>query len=175
MYKIIFKGQIPDELVETVEGMGLANDWENNQLPTRVKINGNLYESSAIKAVISGFHNQENASGPALDIAAMWKEQNKNRDRLLALSPEQRAQNTNLAELTYTAITDSKMPDALKPEIIARQIAFFKENSNFAEAKPSCYRDLIPKPAQPKDYHISNFTKTSGLKLVERILQNGIR
>lgn len=174
MYKIVFKGQIPDELVETVEGLGLASAWESGKLPAKVKINNNLYESSSIKAVISGFENPEK-NDATKDIAAMWSGFNDWANKAASLSPEQKAENTELAELTYVAMAGVQMPPELRPNIIARQLAFFKENPNYVYAKPTCYRDLLPPPMRPKEYHISNFTALSGLHLVERILQNGIR
>lgn len=174
MYKIIFKGQIGDEFVDSFEGLGLATDWKNGSLPSKVEINGNLYESSSIKAVISGFENPEK-NDATKDIAAMWSGFNNWADKAVALSPEQKAENTELAELTYVSMAGVQMPPELRPKIIARQLAFFKENPNYVYAKPTCYRDLLPSPMRPKEYHISNFTALSGLHLVERILQHGIR
>ena len=45
MYRIIFKGQVPEEFVGETEGRELSQDWERGSMPSKVKINDNLYDA----------------------------------------------------------------------------------------------------------------------------------
>lgn len=173
MYRIIFKGQVPEEYVGEVEGRALADAWEANRLSHRVKINDNLYESSSIKAILSGFQNPD-TGGQKSQNADMLREIDEDYQvgikGLLALSPGNRALNTGIAELAYTILTHGRMPQDLREQVIARQAAYFEENPDRPHANPSCYRDLMPKPILGKEGHISNTTTIAGMDLIERIV-----
>lgn len=177
-YRIIFKGQIPEEFVEETVGRNLSDAWERNSLPSKVNINGNLYESNSIKAILSGFNNPDGGDKKE-EMAEMIREvQREHREgigQLLALSPEKRAQNTGIAELVFRSQTNAPMSETVRQQIIERQASFFEENPTWAHANPACYRDLIPNHTAGKDFHISNHTALAGLNLVERIVQQGIR
>ncbi len=177
-YRIIFKGQVEDEFVDESTGRSLSDDWESGRIASKVKINGNLYESSSIKAVISGFNNPDHTDHKdrmGKMISDIKYEHARGVEAILKLSPEARAKRTGLAEILYTSLAHAPMPQDVKEKVIARQETFFKENPDWAFAKATCYRDLMPKGIQREDGHIANTTVASGMHLFERIAQQGIK
>ena len=52
-FRIIFRGDIEDVYVDNIRGAALAGKWGIGDLGDKVEINGNLYDSSSIKAILS--------------------------------------------------------------------------------------------------------------------------
>jgi hypothetical protein len=177
MYKVIFKGQVPEEFVDTVQGEELMQDWEHSRLPAKVKINGNLYESSAIKAVISGFQNPDKSDKSEENkkmMRDMWREYEDEKASALRLSLEKRAERTGLAEILYTQLTDRPMDEETRKEVVAAQLTFFKEHPDFSIAKPSCYKHIFKDFKRAPMYHISNHTAVAALNFAERVMANAL-
>lgn len=175
MYKIVFKGQVGEEFVDTLEGQELSEAWEENRLPNKVKINGNLYESSSIKAVISGFTNPDKSEkGEEVKkmMRDMWSEHRELQTEALALSPEKRAQRTGLAEMLYTNLCGRPMSDEIKKEVIAHQTKFFEEHPDFSIAKPTCYKHIFRDLKRYPEYSMGNAVQSAALNLAERVIAN---
>lgn len=179
-FRIIFKGQIPDEFMDDIKGVKISQMWEENRLTGKVNINGNVYDSSSIKAIISGFQNPDSTDAKNRhieDIKKIREDNQKYLARKMAMSAEERAKDTGLAELIYSTFARKPMPLEVKEEVIARQAAFFKENPTYAEAKPTCYRDLIPRQQTARNDlapSIGELAPAWVLGFAERVVSNGI-
>lgn len=174
-YKIIFKGQIGDEFVDDSRGRRLADDWEAGKLTGRVRINDNLYEASAIKAVMSGFNTPDNSDKNEQfrrETEEMWNSFNKARDYKMSLSLEERAKDTELARCLFAAYG---VPFPEK-EVIAAQLKSLKEFPNFAVAKPTYYKHLLGVfPAGKAEYKsMKELIPLAALNLAERVIQNNV-
>lgn len=147
-YRIVFKGQIGDEFVDDYTGRQLAKDFESNTFPERISINGNVYDAKSVKAVMSGFAspdtNDRNEATKKM-IRDMQDEADAIKQKKLAQPPEVRCKNTGMAEVIYMGMSGKRVPPDVMQKIIERQHQFFKENPDWAEANPKCYRDLIPR------------------------------
>ena len=179
-FRIIFKGQIPDEFMDDIRGVKISQMWEENRLTGKVNINGNVYDSSSIKAIISGFTNPDSSAAKEKhiqDIKEIREDNQKYLARKMAMTAEERAKDTGLAELVYSAFARKPMPPEIKEEVIKRQTTFFKENPTYADAKPTCYRDLIPKPQTSRNDlppSIGDLAPAWALGFAERVVSNGI-
>lgn len=179
-YKILFKGQIPEEFVEDSRGERLAEDWQANRLVGKININDNVYDASSIKAVVKGFRNpdrEQKNEEYMKEIVGIRRESEEYFASKQKLPPEVRSQDTGLAEVLYVASTGKQMPEEVKEQVRARQLAFFKEHDYFAEAKPTCYRDLIPVRAVKKGAatSIMDLLQINTLHFAERVVSNGIQ
>lgn len=176
MYKIIFKGQMGEEFVETFQGKQLSDDWKNGALPSKVEINGNLYESSSIKAIVSGFnspdHTDQNAEHLKM-IDDMWHEFNQARAYKMTLSLEKRAEDTSLAEMLFAAY-GVPFP---RETVVAAQLKSFQEFPHFAQAKPTYYKHLLGHVPSHKDGEamgMNELIPLAALNLAERVIANSI-
>lgn len=175
-YKIVFKGNdIEDIIVDNDRGMSLAAKWQNNELPSKVNIDGFVVESSAIKAIISGArdpHKSDSKSRMAEMLDQTDREHATYKKKLLALSPEERGKRTAMAEYVYFVYTGKEMPEELKPEFIKAQQEYFKENPEYAEANPVCYKHLInefrPDQSTHHTQHISTPLVEAAMTTIEQ-------
>lgn len=142
MYKIILTGDSDDVYVSDVQGEKIAQDWDRKTLPPTLTINGERFKSSSIKRIISNVKDPDSNDRKKRGNEAI-QESNESfrieKNRLLKLSPEERATNTNIAQTLWRAVYGRPMTEPEREEVIKKQTAFFKENPTWAEARPSCY------------------------------------
>lgn len=182
MYKVIFKGDIPDIYIDMARGSQLADDFENGMLPERVSIEGTIVDSKSIKAVISNVGDPERKEKKD-DFMEMVDKINKNhRDmkRTLLNTPiEERAKRLEIAEMLSIGIRGRKLAENEREAIVERQTAWLEENPEWSEANPICYRDIIDQPIQPTGVdtasHISQIVGMNSMRLAEMQVQNGIK
>ncbi len=113
-----------------------------NRITTKESIGGMLIESSAIKAIIPGSSDPDSTSrmDRGLEIITNANEEfKKEKARLLRLTPQERAKDTNIAETLWLAIHNRRMTETERAVVIKKQETFFLANPTWAEAKPSCY------------------------------------
>lgn len=176
-YRIVFKGDLPDEYVDEGTGRKMADAWEQGTLSGRVSVNGNLYEVSAIKAIMSGFANPDTSSRHQTntdEVRKIWDDFNQDKNRRLALTPEKRAQETGLAEMLFGAYKTT-FP---REEVIKLQQKFFETHPNFAQAKPTIYKHLLKTPIMGRGketaVHVADLTVMAALSLAEKVVADGI-
>lgn len=172
-YRIIFKGgQIGDEFVGEVEGSQISNAWEHNRLIGKVKINGNLYDATSIKAILSGFQNPDKTDKHEETkrmMRDMWRDYEDNKNRALSQPIEERAKRTGQAEMLYVSLCGHLMPPEIKELVVEAQLVFFKKNPNYSIAKPSCYKDLLMPYRRTGPYHIGGLAASTALSFAERV------
>jgi len=179
-YQIVFKGQIAPEFIDETSGRVIAAKWEQGTLTGRVVLNENIYEASAIKAILKGFQNPDHTKKNEDNAKLIMQISRDSEDyfaRKQKRPSEERAKDTSLSEVLYVAAAGKKMPEEVKVKVRERQLAFFKEHDNFAEAKPTCYKDLIPQRAITKDAapSIGDLLSINTLHFAERVVSNGIQ
>ena len=177
-YKIVFKGGLAEEFVEGAEGAQIAKLYLENRLPERIELNGNIYDSKSIKGVVKGFQNPDKTDRDERTIkmlADMHYEHEQASIKKRRQPPEVRCKNVGIAEILHTTLVGSRMPEELREQVIAAQFAFFQKNPDYAEARPSCYRHLMPHAEEAKPYHIRGAVVDSAFNLVERAVSSGIK
>lgn len=176
-YKVVFKGNLPDEFVEDYKGRSLAEAWEQDKIKGRIRINENIYDGSSIKAIVSGFQNPDSDTKHEDNknmMRKVWDEYRDEQSKALKLFPEVRAKNTGMAEIAYLSQTGTRMPEEIREKVMEAQAKFFNEHRDWSLAHPSCYRHLIKGNVMSPEYHVSNFLPSTGLGLVERVMSNAI-
>lgn len=179
MYKILFKGSIEEELVETTEGVQLMQLWENNALPEKIQINGSVYDSKSIKAIIA---NVASTDGKKLAMKEMMDESVYQHHQLVqkrwAMIPKERAQHVGIANMIMMAFRKRKLTPEETQEVITLQEKFFEEHPTYAWANPIVYKHVIGEQPTSKTgfaVKMSDLFPNHALRTAELAVANGIK
>lgn len=183
-FRILFKGQVPDEFVEDSVGARMSQMWENGALTGRIRINDNLYEAGAIKAILSDYQNPDTDKRKRdnmQELDRMAREFNELDSNLLALPPEKRAKtaaNLAFADLMFVAMKGRKMTKEDEAVVVEKSTEWLTSHPDFSLAAPTCYipKKEIVKPRQSKHMpHISEGLQAWAAGFAMRVLVSGPR
>ncbi len=92
--------------------------------------------------------------------------------RLILLSPAERAKHTALAEYVWTSVYGTKPSEKTLTMIRQKQEKFFKKHMNYAWANPTCYLDEkdVKISGQKKHYGQDQTARTAGSMLANAAL-----
>lgn len=182
-YKIVFSGAMEPEYVKDSEGLYLAELFKNKGFPDRVEINENVYESKAIKAVISGASDPDSGERKQRGSDSIHR---INSDfqawytLRTAMPPEERAQSVAFFNMLSQAIRGRALTDDEKVTVRKKQLQWFKDHQDFHSANPTCYftKDEIIKAGAGfqrdpnKPLHIGELLTKNAVMLAERHLNS---
>jgi len=181
MYGIYLRSQKEPIFVDNTLGEKLRADWVASRLPRRVEIGSWTGEAEQIKAIQkddtpaaddSRAKQLEDKMQDAVDYMREIDQEYWN-DRLARMRQpiSERAKNMRIPSLVWQAHTaQTSIPDNVKSEIEARQLAYLTENPTKSFANPIAYKDIIDnQPVQRR-----NTFSAALLRLAERQIQSDI-
>lgn len=118
-----------------------SDPTRHHELPKTVSTGSVIFQTKDIKNITKS--EPRKASEPEKPNAAE-QEYLDFRRKMQTLSPDKRARILRFPKLIYRAHTGQELPEELKPQIIARQYAYFKDHPNCIYANPKVYAELIP-------------------------------
>lgn len=176
-YKIVFKGGLEPIYVDDDRGANLMTKKQNGELDGDVSINGSLYDSKSIKAILQG-ESDPDSNEKKNEFTEMIEAENRSfkewrRQRLL-MPPKERAESVSFMNYMSQALRGRPLTHNEIQEVKQKQEEFFTEHPDFHTANPTCFfqkNDLILEgeenlPMLP----IQSALKLNALKYAERHL-----
>lgn len=176
MYKLIFKGRDIDPIfIDDEKGKQVWQAWVDNK-QARMVLGNTAFYSGDIKQITKVVKTEAET---ARVVDKEEKQYLDFREKMLSLSLEKRANIMRIANMVWKSHTKDEMPENIKAEIKARQLAYFKENPKCIYANPKIYKDLIPKLKMQREIDntkpIGNLVATSMMRLLENIVQTDLQ
>lgn len=181
-YRILFKGNLQEIEVSDDRGRVLAQSLENGTLEGMVNIDGSLYDSKSIKAVVQGRADAERTQEKIDNMREIQDMENsfqREKRRVLGLSPKERAKRLNIANLLARGIMQRELSEKEQSEIIDLQEKYFEQHPNHAEANPTVYKHILERGAVREQkskaaQHISDGLRTSAITIALKQFSNAI-
>lgn len=153
-YRVHLIGHKEPIYIDGFKGKILADDFANGKLKGRnVEIEGGVYSGSDIRSVAPGNRPAEmnpSASNTNNVHQEISEEYFRERNRMLKLSPKDRAQNIGVAQVIYYVISGKALEDndILRQKIVQVQEKFFAEHPRRIHPDPiifkSAFDEFVP-------------------------------
>lgn len=180
MYKITIRGQEP-VFVEDKQGKLLWECWTEvdgaPKLSTKVVVGNVAFYASDIRSINKVVKSEAELAPNRNNVADA--EYLEFRQKMLALTVEQRANIMRIPNMIWKSCTKAEMPEHVKTEIKARQLAYLKENPKCMYANPKVYRELIENPHFRRNIEnmspIQNIIPSAFMRLIENLIQTDLQ
>lgn len=163
-YAIYLRGRREPVVIGDNIGKVIQKNWAEGTLGKVVNLDGLTFERDMIRAIEANYRDVEGAEAvkqkSTADAQAERAKEKLQWEQTMArkasLPPEEKAKDLNMARQVWWAHTmQMDIPEDIVPEIIERQLLWFRDNQKNAYANPLCYRDIIEKHKRKLETHFT--------------------